>query len=409
MLTKELAIAKYERGRVYPDRLQQKTHGHYLHYAAQMLEVYREGTGKTRRELHRAVRKIFKDEPGCPSRRIDAFCKLLDDASKYETDKKGKAAALRKRVFRLAHDRHPLVTTVDRFFENSERAVKQSIAEKLKMDWEDIQRDFFADIPDYHRLKQFEGYPDARGLLSRYNVAQAQVALFRADNMTIWAHKDLKTILRYAKLARLMHTIKRERGGSYRIIFDGPASVLRETRRYGINMAKFLPALLTCESWRLHARLVTSRPGYMLSLQLTSKDGLKSHLPPPEEFDSKVEANFAAKWGEGKREGWTLNRESDLLHHGQKVFFPDFVLSHESGRIVFMEIVGFWTPEYLKAKMETLELFKKYDILVAVAEEVAHELPGLPDNAIRYKSALKLKDVLARLGEENLNEKPIKT
>jgi predicted nuclease of restriction endonuclease-like RecB superfamily len=71
--------------------------------------------------------------------------------------------------------------------------------------------------------------------------AQVQVALFDALQLTVWAMQDFKTILRYAKLARLLHTIRRERGGCYVIRFDRPASVLRSTRRYGIAMAKFLP------------------------------------------------------------------------------------------------------------------------------------------------------------------------
>ncbi|MCK5055122.1 MAG: DUF790 family protein, partial [Candidatus Aminicenantes bacterium] len=95
MLTKEHAIADYRRGQVFPDRLDRKSHARYLRYAGQMLDVYRQGQGKTRRKLHRAVRLIFEKEPDCPSRRIDAFCKLLDDVSVYDRDRGNKAAALR--------------------------------------------------------------------------------------------------------------------------------------------------------------------------------------------------------------------------------------------------------------------------------------------------------------------------
>ncbi|NIM14545.1 MAG: DUF790 family protein [Candidatus Aminicenantes bacterium] len=398
MLTKELGIAKFDKNRIIPDRLLKKSHAHYLQYAERMLEVYRQGIGKTRNELHRAARKIFQGEPDCPYRRIDAFCKLLDDVSVYYRDIKGKAENLRKKVFRLAAQYHPLVSSVDRFFEHGEKDIKRIISAKLKKEWEKIDRDLFADVPEYHRLKEFQGYPDAPGLLSRYNVAQVQVVLYRAERMTVWVSRDLKTILRYAKLARLLHTIYHEGEGHYRIHFDGPASLLRETRRYGVNLAKFLPALVACDDWRLHARILTRRRGYWVSLQLSSKDGLNSHLPSPGEFDSSIEENFAVKWGDGKRNGWVLERESELLHHGQKVFFPDFVLRHEDGRVVYLEIVGYWTPEYLKAKLETLQLFKGCDILVAIGERVAQDVPGeLPVKTIRFKSVLHLKDVLESL------------
>ncbi len=124
---------------------------------------------------------------------------------------------------------------------------------------------------------------------------------------------------------------------------------------------------------------------------------MKSHLPGPEEFDSSYEEAFAGKWGDEPRDGWRLVREGGILQKGQKVFIPDFVLEHEDGRRVYLEIVGFWTPEYLQAKFESLQVFKEHHILAAAAEAVAEKIPGLPDNAILFKSSLNIKDVLSRL------------
>jgi len=61
----------------------------------------------------------------------------------------------------------------------------------------------------YQELEEFTGYPDAAAFLSRYNVAQLQACLYRAESMTVTAARDLKTILRYAKLAKLLHEITR--------------------------------------------------------------------------------------------------------------------------------------------------------------------------------------------------------
>src|SRR5258707_638369 len=82
MLTRELAIAEFDfaRGSVHPDRLTMKSHGRYLACADQMLDVYRQGVGRTRRELHRAVAEVFAGEDDCPQRRIDAFCFQDDPA-----------------------------------------------------------------------------------------------------------------------------------------------------------------------------------------------------------------------------------------------------------------------------------------------------------------------------------------
>lgn len=397
MLRREHAIAVYHAGNVFPDRLTRREHAHYVPYAERMLRVYRFGAGRTRRELHRAVWAVFGDEPDCPARRIEAFCKLLDDRSVYQRDRRGKAAGLRREVFRMAAGKHPLVRRADRLFGNEEQAVKARIAERLGRPWPEIDRELFADVIEFHRLASFEGYPGPEALLARYNVAQVQAALYDAESMTVWMTEDFKTILRYAKLARLMHTVTRRGERDYVIRLTGPASVLRATRRYGAAMARFLPALVACRGWRMHAVIRTRRRGWAVALDLSSEAGLTSHLPPPEEFDSAVEESFAAKWGPDKRQGWKPVREGEILHDRQKVFVPDFVFRHDDGRTVLMEIVGFWTPEYLQAKLATLRWFEGHRILLAVAAPAREAFPELPDDAIPYKSALRVEDVLNRL------------
>jgi predicted nuclease of restriction endonuclease-like RecB superfamily len=396
MLTKALAIADYDKGRVLPDRLERSRHAHYLAYAERMLEIYGAGIGRTRQQLHEAIRALFRKELDCPFRRVDAFGKLLDDVSTYAPGRRGEAAALRRTVFRHAAPLHPLVQAPDRMFRHQEAVVKAAIAERLHLSWDAIDQQLFADVTECRRLQAFSGYPSAEALLARYNVAQVQVALFRAVEMFVWATDDFKTILRYAKLARLMHTIRRLQENRYEIRFDGPASVLRATRRYGVAMAKFLPALIACRGWRMHAVLQTYRPGWLVGLDLSSADCLHSHLPPPEEFDSRVEEAFARRWG-GPREGWTLQREGEILHQGQKVFLPDFVLRHQDGRTVLLEIVGFWTPEYLEAKFQTLRMFQEHSILLAVAEPARRQMAALPPGAIPFKTVLQPTEVLKRL------------
>src|SRR5688500_4064685 len=102
MLTSAHSIVHYEHGQAFPDRLTRNAHKHYLAYAERMLAAYRLGVGRPRRELHKAVHAFFANEADCDRRRIASFCKLLDDASKFDEDRKGEAAALRLRVFSAA-------------------------------------------------------------------------------------------------------------------------------------------------------------------------------------------------------------------------------------------------------------------------------------------------------------------
>ena len=378
-----------------------------------MLGIYRNGAGRTRRDLHQGVHSVFTDELECPIRRIEAFCKLLDEKSTFDRDSRFSAAKLRKQVFRLAAAHHPLVQQPDQLFESSDAKVKLEIARQLGRSWAEIERELFADVIDFHRLVEFEGYESGAAFLARYNVAQCQAVLYDAISMTVWASADFKTILRYAKLARLMHTIERKPGGRYVFRLDGPSSVIRQSRRYGIAFAKFLPALLACRDWKMQAQIQHRRSSWQNYFRLSPADGLSSNFPDPGLFDSTLEENFANRWGDVPREGWTIIREGEVLHRNQKVFVPDFVFRHASGVRVVMEIVGFWTPEYLAAKLETLNRFRDHNILLAVSDQI--EWPEWASqfnsrspeslDVIRYKSSILISDVLDRL-QRRLERQP---
>jgi hypothetical protein len=68
------------------------------------------------------------------------------------------------------------------------------------------------------------------------------------------------------------------------------------------------------------------------------------------------------------------------------------------------EIVGFRTPEYIAAKLNTPALFAGEPIMLAVAESLSKSADGAapiawPAGTIFFKTALKVKDVLRRLNQ----------
>ena len=177
MLTSEHSIVEFKSGRAVPDRLTQKTHRHYMDYAEKMLSIYRNGVGRQRRWLHRQIEMIFADEPDCPVRRIQAFCKLLDDSSVFQTDPSGRAAKLRLEVFSKAAGFHPLVQQPDRLFEHDEKKIKSQLADKLGTSWDQIEQSLYVDVIAFQQLQEFTGYSGPGALLSRYNVAASGVSL----------------------------------------------------------------------------------------------------------------------------------------------------------------------------------------------------------------------------------------
>jgi predicted nuclease of restriction endonuclease-like RecB superfamily len=162
-----------------------------------------------------------------------------------------------------------------------------------------------------------------------------------------------------------------------------------------VSFARFAAALLACGGWTMTAAIVTPWQA-TAQLRLSARDGYRSHLPGPKEFDSTVEESFAHKFG-ARRDGWHLRREGRILCQRQTAFVPDFVFRHDDGTEVLMEIVGFWTPEYLEEKRRTLRRFRRHRILLAVAARNVREDATIGPNVVVYKTKLLLKPVMDAL------------
>jgi len=394
MLTKqEVEYVWGRRGAVSPGRIM-KEQAVYLDYAEALLTLFREGVGKTRKELERAVEEILEKCDECSLTRIKAFTKLLTDVSEFETDPNKTAAKLRRKVWEAAIPMHPLSSSKE-MFGTDEPTARQKVSATLEMPWEDIEKRFFIDVMEFNTLKSFDGYASPRHLLNRYNIAQAQSLLLFATSMKVTATKNYKQVLRYAKLAKLLFFIRKVGENQLEFEFFGPASVLRETTRYGGDMGRFLPSLLRLGGWTMKASLDLSYAKATYSL--SPADGLKPIDAKEEDFDSSIERTFAQKWGSGRRDGWQLNHEDEVLWRGQRSFVPDFSFTHEDGRKVLFEIAGYWSEEYQSAKRETLRMFSDAKIILAVPAASAEKYDDLGVPMIVYKSGIKLEPVLEAL------------
>lgn len=113
-------------------------------------------------------------------------------------------------------------------------------------------------------------------------------------------------------------------------------------------------------------------------------------------FDSKTEEVFARKFGPS-RAGWHLRREAVILEAGEALVVPDFIFTHEDGTEVALEIVGYWTPEYLAEKLAKLERVRGTHLVVAVRKALALRASRLPAEVLPFASRILLKDLLPRL------------
>jgi hypothetical protein len=159
---------------------------------------------------------------------------------------------------------------------------------------------------------------------------------------------------------------------------DGPLSIVRLTDRYGMAMAKLIPLIILTEMWSIDATILRKsisgiKKTYRFQLSHKDKDlplfdaSNTQFRPEPnsepafsfnkydmDNFDSNVEKKFMDKFLKFST-GWKLTREPDpLILSDGKAFISDFVFE-KYGIKVYLEIVGFWTKEYLKRKLEKIK------------------------------------------------------
>ncbi|MEL6152394.1 MAG: DUF790 family protein, partial [Chloroflexota bacterium] len=170
-------------------------------------------------------------------------------------------------------------------------------------------------------------------MIARYNLELHRGVLYWSNQMTVDIHDTYKDFWRYLKLFKLMFEAYPLADG-YRVLLDGPISpFVRSTTRYGRQFAAFLPALLLCQRWHMHATVRLGTFDTELNYRLDHTAAMTSHFARSGTFDSQMEADFAAafqaKLGE-KRGKWRLSREDEVILLGDAVMIPDFAFTHKT-------------------------------------------------------------------------------
>jgi predicted nuclease of restriction endonuclease-like RecB superfamily len=242
---------------------------------------------------------------------------------------------------------------------------------------EEVDRLLYADDPLAHILARAPKLNGA-ALLDRYNLDLARGVLLNALEMTVTARGGWKGIFRAVKLARLMYRVQRKGKTQYRVHLTGPASpFLTRPQRYGARFVRVVPAVARAPGWRLEA--VVEHRGRRLEYALGARRQTLPRVAPkrrgrPPAYDSSWEEalarDFAQKLGE-ERAGWTLVREETPLTLGPEIFLPDFTLRHRDGREALVELVGFWTPEYLEEKIRKVRAAGLENLILVVYRGLA--------------------------------------
>ncbi len=410
MLPTELLIFQVKGGVVRPKRL--KPTSNNLDLAQTLIQIFENNLGKKRTDLLDDLRAT---EAGRSDYRVlRGLAHLLTQQCEFEAGGYIEPHLVRHKVFELVQIHAPSRKRTPQILEQAAHALSTETA----LTAEDLAGALYADLPDQQTMVIFNP-PTPQALIERFDLAQAQGMLYRAYTLVITARRNeparYKQLLKYTKLFGLMVTVEGDANFGFTLTMDGPTSLFSQTTRYGLGMAKFLPALLHVTKWDLSAVLKPRKDLIWVdqgddewSFELTSEDGYISHYKPPDEHDSALESGFADRYTKLVTP-WRLEREVDLVPVAGGVILPDFRLVHEDGRSVLVEIVGYWRPEYLRKKFELLKKSGRLDVIVCVSERLGVEQAGVDLRAFKnrliwFKGVLNPKEVLTMAETVNTSD-----
>ena len=390
MLPSELIVVWKRKGVISPRYA--KLSDDNMDAARHLIEFYRNHVGEKKKVLKEFVGEL--EDRGFDYRFVRGLSFLLDRRSIFKCDDRVKPVDLRRKIYE-ATGKLGLPTKPEQ-----RNLIIETVASELKVTTETVEEFLYADLDSELIFEKFEPLLPQQ-LLENYNLSLTQTLLFDSTELSFTASGNWQRIFYTIKKCGLIYDVYKD--GKFWVKVDGPASLFKLTRRYGTAIAKLLPVIIANPEWSVEAKILWKYTNEICDFKIES---WKHHtiLKSSEAtvpYDSVVEEDFAQRF-RALDTGWLLRREPEPVLAGKQVIIPDFSLERE-GIKVYIEIVGFWTMEYLLRKIEKLKKIN-VDMLVIVNESlVCEKVADLEKhsrlNVIYYREKIPLAPVLRHLEE----------
>ena len=245
---------------------------------------------------------------------------------------------------------------------------------RLMADESVLTQAVYPDLPENERLLSIrKTFP--KELLERYNMALAQSLMLYSDGLDCQVSAEdqgaLRRLLKYLKFFRLLFRAelvkgkKTDDGPMIRLQIDGPASILDNSTKYGLQLASFFPAVCSMRLWQVSCGLKLRTKTLRLKLDESSR--LVCHYTNfgayiPEEFRM-----FQDYFNQTPDRGWTLiPREAYLKLEDNQLTFPDFRFRSDAGLELDVELFHQWHKTPLKERLDYLEKHPETPLILGV-------------------------------------------
>lgn len=280
-------------------------------------------------------------------------------------------------------------------------SVLSSVAASLAVSAVELESALFADLRSERRVAALPAGLSAARVVSDANLAIVTSHLRRAAQLRLVVSGNTRALIRHARVTGLICRASRLKPAADSVVLEvsGPFALFRHSEIYGRALASLVPLLAGCDEFELTAQCALGGGSGLGSLVLRSADPIgkwPEFSRPERPVEHKFERDFRRA-----APAWQLIREPNPVAAGETLIFPDFELlpRQDPSQPWLLEIVGFWTPEYLREKLQRLHAagIERFLLCVDQNRECSEgDLPADP-RIIRYKTRIDVHALLALL------------
>jgi len=377
MLPKDLLLVKRKQGNIKPKYLRNTL------LASKVINTFKDMKGKNYNQLKKELKKLEQGRK--EYKKVRGLSELLERKCTFVSPTPLDCIEVRRFLFS-----HGFVTS------DKERERKLTKASHyFEAPKKEIEKAIFGDLYSEQILQEIN-LVKPKKLTAEFNLSQIQTLLFNALELTITIDDYFQQIFRKINYLGLMYQVSDDK-----ITITGPASLFKKTRKYGTKMAKIVPIILSSNKWSIDAEIEMKYGNnsriYHFKLNSSNDILLPKIEAQVKPFDSEVEAKFYHDFKLFAPD-WEIEREPTFIKAGNYVTIPDFGF-YKWGIRLYLEVVGFWTPEYLEKKISKLNKTDT-EILVAVNKKLKCTKQDFPGDVIFYKNNIPIKPILKILREK---------
>ncbi len=367
MLTRPYIHFRRRAGKIFPVFLNPED-ARLMALAEDLLHLYRSGAEERLRrgELEEPVEALCRGS-GMPEV-AEALTKLVEDRCLFHPARELDYPAARRQL--LVRSAALLLREDDA--ESYQRAWRAEPAAAAF-----AGSDLYGDLPENEVLGGFRDL-GARELLERYNLAQVQGLLMRAQRLKLRVSDpetgELRRFFKYLKFFRLLAEIHRVDAETLELEISGPFAIFANSRKYALQLAGFFPAAVLLKKWALTADIRWNDRGEAWRLALDESCGLRSHYRNFSSYVPEEIAMFHRLFRE-KIRSWQVAGETPFIEGPEgRVFFPDLCFRREGGGpAVYLELFHRWHRTELERRLAFLAEHPEIPLLIGVDRALADE------------------------------------